>query len=601
MEELPGPPIFAPDLRAAASAPSSASGSSTAASWARRPARRGATPRRWPRCSRCCAAASTSARRPGEPGTIQWDFADADPWHLVVANGDTRVQPGRAEAADGHDRVPLRGLGRPARRPREPAQAGGALRRLRPKRRLALAVARAPACSPPASAHPVDTRRRARARGPRAPHHRAASAADPLQHGQPAGQRGGGAGVAARACSRRPASSASCSPRWRGARTWWRACARGSDGPALCLLGHVDTVLADPVASGRVDPWSGELRDGCVWGRGAVDMKSQVAAEAAAAIALWRGGLAAGGRRAAARVHRRRGDRRRERRPVALPRAPGQGAGRLRRQRGRRRCCRLRRAPRLRGVRSRRRACSASRSPPRAAPATPRFPRLGDNALARMAPGADRPARAPRAARSRPEAEAFLGRARPRRRRPRGGAARARGEPIRALAVLARADARRQHDPDDHARGREDQRDPLARRSSRSTAACRRSRARTTCARALRGGARGGRLPRSSSATTVVRQPLAGRHAADGLDPALRRARGPGRRGGAAGVPGFSDSHWWRAAFPECVVYGFFPQRAMDAVEAVLAHARGRRAHPGRGPRPGRRASTLSSWMETLR
>ena len=51
-----------------------------------------------------------------------------------------------------------------------------------------------------------------------------------------------------------------------------------SDGPALCLLGHVDTVLADP-SEWEVDPWSGELRDGHVWGRGALDMKSQVAAE----------------------------------------------------------------------------------------------------------------------------------------------------------------------------------------------------------------------------------------------------------------------------------------------------------------------------------
>ena len=58
-----------------------------------------------------------------------------------------------------------------------------------------------------------------------------------------------------------------------------------SDGPRLCLLGHVDTVLADP-EEWTVDPWSGELRDGCVWGRGALDMKSQVAAEAAAALTL---------------------------------------------------------------------------------------------------------------------------------------------------------------------------------------------------------------------------------------------------------------------------------------------------------------------------
>jgi acetylornithine deacetylase/succinyl-diaminopimelate desuccinylase-like protein len=58
-----------------------------------------------------------------------------------------------------------------------------------------------------------------------------------------------------------------------------------ADGPRLCLLGHVDTVLAEP-GEWTVDPWSGELRDGCVWGRGALDMKGQVAAEAAAALVL---------------------------------------------------------------------------------------------------------------------------------------------------------------------------------------------------------------------------------------------------------------------------------------------------------------------------
>jgi acetylornithine deacetylase/succinyl-diaminopimelate desuccinylase-like protein len=59
----------------------------------------------------------------------------------------------------------------------------------------------------------------------------------------------------------------------------------GSDGPRLCFLGHVDTVLAD-ASDWSVDPWSGELRDDCVWGRGALDMKSQVAAEVAAACSL---------------------------------------------------------------------------------------------------------------------------------------------------------------------------------------------------------------------------------------------------------------------------------------------------------------------------
>ena len=62
-----------------------------------------------------------------------------------------------------------------------------------------------------------------------------------------------------------------------------------SPGPTLCLLGHVDTVLADPSAWTH-DPWSGEVVDGFVWGRGALDMKGQVAAEVAAAAALARGG-----------------------------------------------------------------------------------------------------------------------------------------------------------------------------------------------------------------------------------------------------------------------------------------------------------------------
>ena len=37
------------------------------------------------------------------------------------------------------------------------------------------------------------------------------------------------------------------------------------DGPRLLFLSHTDTVLADP-AEWSVDPWSGEVRDGHVWG-----------------------------------------------------------------------------------------------------------------------------------------------------------------------------------------------------------------------------------------------------------------------------------------------------------------------------------------------
>src|SRR5579859_8040498 len=62
-----------------------------------------------------------------------------------------------------------------------------------------------------------------------------------------------------------------------------------ADGPTLCYLGHVDTVLADP-SEWTHDPWSGDLADGFLWGRGALDMKSQVAAEAVAGAELARSG-----------------------------------------------------------------------------------------------------------------------------------------------------------------------------------------------------------------------------------------------------------------------------------------------------------------------
>src|SRR6185369_15639397 len=41
---------------------------------------------------------------------------------------------------------------------------------------------------------------------------------------------------------------------------------------ALLVHGHLDVVPAD-ASEWSVDPFSGELRDGYIWGRGAVDMK----------------------------------------------------------------------------------------------------------------------------------------------------------------------------------------------------------------------------------------------------------------------------------------------------------------------------------------
>ena len=45
-----------------------------------------------------------------------------------------------------------------------------------------------------------------------------------------------------------------------------------SERPALLIHGHLDVVPAD-ARDWRVHPFSGEISDGCVWGRGAVDMK----------------------------------------------------------------------------------------------------------------------------------------------------------------------------------------------------------------------------------------------------------------------------------------------------------------------------------------
>jgi acetylornithine deacetylase/succinyl-diaminopimelate desuccinylase-like protein len=60
-------------------------------------------------------------------------------------------------------------------------------------------------------------------------------------------------------------------------------------GPVLGYLSHVDTVLADAL-DWQHDPWGGEVHDGFLWGRGALDMKSQTAAEAVAAATLARSG-----------------------------------------------------------------------------------------------------------------------------------------------------------------------------------------------------------------------------------------------------------------------------------------------------------------------
>lgn len=62
------------------------------------------------------------------------------------------------------------------------------------------------------------------------------------------------------------------------------------DAPALLVHGHLDVVPAE-AADWSVPPFSGEIRDGMLWGRGAIDMKSMDAMMLAAVRSWARAGI----------------------------------------------------------------------------------------------------------------------------------------------------------------------------------------------------------------------------------------------------------------------------------------------------------------------
>ena len=65
---------------------------------------------------------------------------------------------------------------------------------------------------------------------------------------------------------------------------------RGTARPNLCFAGHTDVVPVGDAGAGTQDPFAGEVKDGVLFGRGAVDMKSAIAAfTAAVAATLSRG------------------------------------------------------------------------------------------------------------------------------------------------------------------------------------------------------------------------------------------------------------------------------------------------------------------------
>lgn len=66
---------------------------------------------------------------------------------------------------------------------------------------------------------------------------------------------------------------------------------KGGDQPALILLQHTDVVPADP-KYWTTDPLSGDIHDGFIWGRGALDMKGTGISQLATFLSLHRSGRA---------------------------------------------------------------------------------------------------------------------------------------------------------------------------------------------------------------------------------------------------------------------------------------------------------------------
>jgi acetylornithine deacetylase/succinyl-diaminopimelate desuccinylase-like protein len=59
-----------------------------------------------------------------------------------------------------------------------------------------------------------------------------------------------------------------------------------SDRPGLIVHGHIDVVPAN-ADDWSVDPFSGEIKDGFIWGRGAVDMEN-IDAMISATVRMWK-------------------------------------------------------------------------------------------------------------------------------------------------------------------------------------------------------------------------------------------------------------------------------------------------------------------------
>ena len=253
----------------------------------------------------------------------------------------------------------------------------------------------------------------------------------------PPGNEERGAGAARRPPRRRRLRVRAARRRAGPARTWSPGSpARPTGRRSACSA--TSTRSRPTPTSGASTPWAGDVVDGEVRGRGAQDMKGQVAAEVAAAIALARAGWrpARGELKLVADAPTRR-------------RAATSGRRWLCAEHPEKLCAATWSSTRAAATpsssaasastrsASARRASTASSCAPAAAPGTPRCPALGDNALLKLAPrarAAQRPAAAGADARGRrlPRRAARRG---PRRRR----AGRARGGGRAAARRVARS------------------------------------------------------------------------------------------------------------------------------------------------------------------
>jgi len=345
------------------------------------------------------------------------------------------------------------------------------------------------------------------------------------------------------------------------------------NGPTLCYLSHVDTVLANAEEWSKHGPWSGELDEGFVWGRGALDMKSQTAAEIAAAAGLARSGWRpargellivavvdeeTGGELGAQWITREHPEK------VRCDLLVNEGGGAVFEYGG---------APTRRhyGV------CCAEKGVFRFTVTTEgvaghaSMPKIGENALLKMAPVLERLAARQPAYEMTAEPEAFL---------------RALGEdpedPTRAVANLGAADERlvTMFEPMlgvtfTPTRIRASEKINVIPSSAELKVDCRvppglgEEEVRRGISEVLGEGAwridfteriEGNRSPMQSSLMETIAEWVAEHDAGADVVPVI--------------LPGFTDSRHFRVAFPECVAYGFFPQRHQTLFETQpLIHA----------------------------